>query len=231
MFAELQPTKGQEHPLDRDFTVGREGCDVVLPDPLTSRRHAALRLLPSGPAVEDLGSSNGTFVNGQRITGTRELRPGDVVRFGKTEWELRTAGAPATVAPPPQAPATAVEPAPAAASPPPAAPSPPPAPAAPAPAAPAQGAQPAPAAATPQAPVGYGSSGARGDVPRPPAVTPSAVHRALSPQAASAPPEFPTSGRSARVRGSAATRAGYTLVCMALFVLTIAALVVYFASN
>ena len=98
VLAERRPAPGRELRLDRDLTVGREGCDVVLADPAVSRRHAALRLAPTGAAVEDLGSSNGTYVNGERVAGLRELRPGDVVRIGPTEWELRVD------APPPAAP-------------------------------------------------------------------------------------------------------------------------------
>ena len=64
---------------------------MVLPDPEVSRRHAALRLTGAGPAVEDFGSTNGTFVNDQRIEGVVQLNDGDVVRFGNTEWELRGA--------------------------------------------------------------------------------------------------------------------------------------------
>ena len=85
--------EGVARSLEADATIGREGCDEVLPDPEVSRPHAALRMTPAGPAVEDLGSSNGTFVNGDRIEGLQALREGDVVRFGKTEWHLRGLGA------------------------------------------------------------------------------------------------------------------------------------------
>ncbi|MDX6602265.1 MAG: transport system ATP-binding/permease protein, partial [Solirubrobacterales bacterium] len=90
-FVEKRPMEGHEHALDADVTIGREGCDVVLPDPEVSRRHAALRKTASGPAVEDFGSTNGTFVNGKRITGLVQISEGDLVRFGNTEWQLRVA--------------------------------------------------------------------------------------------------------------------------------------------
>ena len=90
-FVELRPMEGVQRALDPDVTIGREGCDVVLPDPEVSRRHAALRMTGDGPAVEDLDSSNGTWVNGKRIHGVHPLQEGDVVRFGNTEWGLREA--------------------------------------------------------------------------------------------------------------------------------------------
>src|SRR3954466_11705170 len=133
-FVERKPMDGREHTLEAELTIGREGCDVVLPDPEVSRRHAALRVTGDGVAVEDFGSTNGTFVNEQRVQGVRALHDGDVVRFGNTEWELRgaAAAAPAGVASPQVTAARAV---PAAQPAQPAAPvAPSPAPAAPAPA-------------------------------------------------------------------------------------------------
>jgi hypothetical protein len=61
-----------------------------------------MRVLDTGPAIEDLGSSNGTFVNEQRVQGTRALAPGDAIRFGTTVWRLRDAR-PAPPPPPPPA--------------------------------------------------------------------------------------------------------------------------------
>src|SRR3954470_23314119 len=120
-FVERKPMDGREHTLESELTVGREGCDVVLADPEVSRRHAALRVTGDGAAVEDFGSTNGTFVNDQRVQGVRPLRDGDVVRVGNTEWELRgaAAAAPAAVASPqvtaaravPAEPPTAAQPA------------------------------------------------------------------------------------------------------------------------
>src|SRR3954462_13386485 len=103
-FVERKPMDGREHTLEAELTVGREGCDVVLPDPEVSRRHAALRVTGDGVAVEDFGSTNGTFVNDQQVQGVRPLRDGDVVRFGTPGWGLRgaPAGAPAAAVPSPQ---------------------------------------------------------------------------------------------------------------------------------
>src|SRR4051795_4824620 len=68
-----------------EFTIGREAsADLVLNDGKASRRHAALKLLPDGRAtLYDLGSSNGTYVNGQRIQST-VLNGNEQVQIGDT---------------------------------------------------------------------------------------------------------------------------------------------------
>jgi hypothetical protein len=244
-FVERKPMDGREHTLDADVVIGREGCDVVLADPEVSRRHAALRMTGEGPAVEDLGSSNGTFVNGERIAGVVVLSDGDVVAFGSTEWQMK-AGATASIGAPQVTAARSIPaepPAAAAPPPPPAAAAPPPAPPAPpvppAPAPPVAPAPPAAAPATPTAaaalgqPVGPGLpgvSGRRGDVPLPPEVTPSAIHRTLPESSKSAPPAFSPVGTKQQ-KGSAATRAGYTAFCMAVFLLALIGVTVYFIIN
>jgi predicted component of type VI protein secretion system len=67
-------------------TVGRgEACDVAVPwDGEASRVHALLEPLHEEWTVDDGGSRNGSFVNGERITGRRRLRDGDVIRVGRT---------------------------------------------------------------------------------------------------------------------------------------------------
>ena len=69
------------------LTVGRgDACDVALPwDREASRVHALLeRLHDEWSAVDDGGSRNGSFVNGERLSGRRRLRDGDVIRVGRT---------------------------------------------------------------------------------------------------------------------------------------------------
>lgn len=58
-------------------------------DEFASTRHARIDLRPDGVWVEDLGSTNGTFVNGTQITSKQLLQPGDVLRVGETELELQ----------------------------------------------------------------------------------------------------------------------------------------------
>ncbi len=83
-----------EHPLDRELTVGREdGVDLVIADPEMSRRHAAFRHSGAAVTVEDLGSSNGTWVNGEQISGPAELASGDQIQIGATVFELHDGGA------------------------------------------------------------------------------------------------------------------------------------------
>jgi FHA domain len=111
---------GGEHPLDGELILGREqaSADLVIPDPGVSRRHA--RILPQNGAivVEDLGSSNGTYVNGERISGPVQLDAGDEVQLGDTILGIE-GGTAATAVMPPGAPATEHHPGPAPAQPPP----------------------------------------------------------------------------------------------------------------
>ena len=73
--------------LGRDAT-----CDRVLDDPRVSRQHARLIRDGGGLKIEDLGSQNGTFVNGQRITAAVILRPNDVVAIGCFTFKLKVDG-------------------------------------------------------------------------------------------------------------------------------------------
>ena len=68
------------------LTIGRGlDCDVVLADRYVSRHHARISSLPMVTLLQDLGSTHGTFVNGQRISQPTPLRPGDVIRIGNSE--------------------------------------------------------------------------------------------------------------------------------------------------
>jgi hypothetical protein len=73
------------------FTIGRDsGCDMVLPDPTVSRWHAGLRREPGGWLLDDLGSTNGTLVNGWRVQAWVPVRDGDLVSFGAVTFVVGT---------------------------------------------------------------------------------------------------------------------------------------------
>jgi DNA-binding winged helix-turn-helix (wHTH) protein len=74
-----------------DNLIGRDKAAAVCLDAASvSRRHA--RILVEGPraTLEDLGSKNGTRLNGERVGGTRELRDGDAIRFGEVQLLFRS---------------------------------------------------------------------------------------------------------------------------------------------
>ncbi len=80
--------EGDLYTLDsHPFTIGRGATnDVSLSeDEYSSTRHARLEPRRDGVWIEDIGSTNGTFVNGIRLTRERRLVPGDVVRIGETD--------------------------------------------------------------------------------------------------------------------------------------------------
>ncbi len=78
---------GRRLPLDPGtYVVGRStGAELVLDDALVSRRHAQFVVEEDAIRVEDLGSVNGLFVNGERVNGARKLVAGDCVVVGKQE--------------------------------------------------------------------------------------------------------------------------------------------------
>jgi pSer/pThr/pTyr-binding forkhead associated (FHA) protein len=84
------PNAGREFELSGSTVVGRDqSAGLVIDDPEASRRHASLSVADATVTVEDLGSTNGTFVNGARISPARELTGGDKVRIGTTVFEVR----------------------------------------------------------------------------------------------------------------------------------------------
>ncbi len=85
------PLEGTRIPLgDTDILIGRNPeCLLVLDDDFASGRHAALVRTADGWAVEDLGSTNGTFVDGQRVDELIGIAPGNEVRIGRTTIELQ----------------------------------------------------------------------------------------------------------------------------------------------
>jgi hypothetical protein len=192
----------------------------VIDDPEASRRHASLSLEGSTVTVEDLGSTNGTFVNGARISAPKELANGDKVRIGTTVFELQIPQAEAEpdvsdqatrmgtalpdlddlqVTAPRQVPDFAKEPEPPAAEPPtpepPAAEPPSPEPVAPEPVQPTAAAIPQPPAPTNAPPPSGGppggAGGPPGGAPPPPAAGPPPPAPGPPPPPAAAPPPPP----------------------------------------
>ena len=84
----LQP--GSTVELAAPTRAGRGGENTIRldGDDFASTRHAMLEPRPDGLWVEDIGSTNGTFVNGARVTTARLLIPGDVVRIGQTDLRV-----------------------------------------------------------------------------------------------------------------------------------------------
>jgi pSer/pThr/pTyr-binding forkhead associated (FHA) protein len=79
---------GRRLELGGAVAIGRQDGDLVLEDPEVSRRHAVLRREGESIVVEDLDSTNGTFVNGERIRSPLPIGPGDLVRVGRTTLEI-----------------------------------------------------------------------------------------------------------------------------------------------
>lgn len=83
--------EGEEFPVDSAaLTIGRgDQNDVPLPgDEFASARHVRIEPRRDGVWLEDVGSTNGTYLNGARITRSRRLTPGDVLRVGETDFRF-----------------------------------------------------------------------------------------------------------------------------------------------
>ena len=80
------PQPNQTYDLNKDVvTIGRDITnDIVINDPEVSRHHLRFTQVASGYNIEDLGSTNGTFINGQRISGSKPLNNGDMIGLGET---------------------------------------------------------------------------------------------------------------------------------------------------
>ncbi len=80
------PIQGKTFPLEKnELFIGRDlANDIVINDPEMSRRHARIFMGDYNSwMLEDLGSPNGSFINGQRLVGPHALRPGEVITFGE----------------------------------------------------------------------------------------------------------------------------------------------------
>lgn len=78
----------RRYEVTQEMSIGRANAAIMLNDPEVSRRHAVVRPVDQGIEVEDLGSTNGTWINGRRITEPAVARNGDVLRTGQTEFDV-----------------------------------------------------------------------------------------------------------------------------------------------
>lgn len=82
--------KPQTYRLDGAMQIGRaDACEVQLADTYASSHHAKLYSRDGAWFVEDLGSTNGTYLNQRRLTAPAEVQAGDHVKIGRTVLELR----------------------------------------------------------------------------------------------------------------------------------------------
>lgn len=87
----IEPTDvaGQSFPLGDELTVGRAaGCQVTIDDTFASQIHARVFQRDGQLFVEDLGSTNGTWLNREKVTGPLVMRRGDHLQVGNTVLEL-----------------------------------------------------------------------------------------------------------------------------------------------
>ncbi len=82
LIAQGGPLNGQRWGIAGKLEVGRDlACQIMIPDRQVSRFHARLTVLAEGVSLEDLGSKNGTFLNGQKITKPEIINDGDTIQI------------------------------------------------------------------------------------------------------------------------------------------------------
>jgi pSer/pThr/pTyr-binding forkhead associated (FHA) protein len=87
---ESDKLKGKSFDLDDEVIIGRaDKCSLVLDDTYVSQVHARIFKRGDSYMIEDMGSTNGTYLNRRRITAAAELQRGDQVKIGKAVLELR----------------------------------------------------------------------------------------------------------------------------------------------
>jgi len=89
LIMEPAEMRGHAYPMAPQLTIGRSAsCQITIDDTFVSQVHARLSQRDSDVMIEDLGSTNGTFVNGNRIAAATAMRIGDRLQFGNTVLEL-----------------------------------------------------------------------------------------------------------------------------------------------
>jgi hypothetical protein len=82
LIAQTGPLKGQRWPIKQDLLIGRENdCDIVIPSRQVSRSHARFTPTEEGVLLEDLGSKNGTHINGKPLVEPVLLQDGDIIQI------------------------------------------------------------------------------------------------------------------------------------------------------
>ncbi|MGH2560982.1 MAG: FHA domain-containing protein [Thermomicrobiales bacterium] len=82
-------TTGETFSVASRTIVGRHvTCDVIIEEPYVSGEHAELSAVSGQWFLRDLSSTNGTFLNGERLDGYADIHPGDVVQFGRVKLEF-----------------------------------------------------------------------------------------------------------------------------------------------
>ncbi|MBA3267429.1 MAG: FHA domain-containing protein [Acidimicrobiia bacterium] len=82
-------TRGQTYDLGEELTLGRAGgCQVTIDDTYVSQLHARLFQKDGQFFLEDLGSTNGTYLNRKKVTAPTAIRKGDRLQVGKTVLEM-----------------------------------------------------------------------------------------------------------------------------------------------
>ncbi len=87
----LEPSdqQGKIYEVSSELTIGRaKSCDLVFEDSFISQEHVKITKNSKGLVVEDLGSTNGTFLNNQKLRGPKQAYLGDRVRLGNILMEL-----------------------------------------------------------------------------------------------------------------------------------------------
>lgn len=91
-FVVMEPRqrRGEIHPLSDVITIGRldDNSMIIDDDSFISSHHARLEVRPDGVWLVDLKSTNGSFVNGQRVSHEKSLRKGDRIQVGSTVLEM-----------------------------------------------------------------------------------------------------------------------------------------------
>lgn len=95
LFLMRDQKERRRFPVEQDVaTIGRgEGCDLRIPLGDVSRKHCSLIKSDEGLVIQDIGSSNGTYVNGKRVQEA-SLRPGDLIRVGSLRFVVQIDGKP-----------------------------------------------------------------------------------------------------------------------------------------